>query len=299
MKQWRVLRLLLPQEFQEAVSNFLMEKGATGLEEEGIEGSKEIKLKAYFLKDQRERGVISALHRYLKSLENIYSKKILCQIETALISEQDWGENWKKYFKPVLIGSKFVVFPPWERARLKKGQIPVEITPGMAFGTGTHATTQLCMEALERRLRKGGDSVLDVGTGSGILAIVAAKLGAQEVWGIDTDPVAVEVARENAERNGVKDRVRIRGGSIGRIRKKFDLVLANVDFRGLKRLRKPLVRHLNEKGLLILSGILREEEDIICRLYLESKVLRFIRVDHQGEWISLTFKKELPTGIED
>ncbi len=296
MKRWMVLRLLLPQEFQEAVSNFLVEQGAAGLEEEEIEESKRIKLKAYFLKDGRKQRVIWALHGYLRSLEKIFSKKIPCQMDTTFIPEQDWGENWKKYFKPVPIGSKFVVFPPWERVRLKKRRIPIEINPGMAFGTGTHATTQLCMEALERRLKKYGGSVLDVGTGSGILAIVAGKLGAQEVLGIDIDQVAVEVARENVERNGVKGRVRIRKGSVGRIQKKFDLVLANVDFKGLKRLRTPLLRHLNDKGFLILSGILREEEDKMCRLYLESKAIRLIEVDYKGEWISLTFKKKSSVG---
>jgi ribosomal protein L11 methyltransferase len=294
MKQWMVLHLLLPQEFQEAVSNFLVEQGAAGLKEEGIEESKEIEMEVYFLKDGREQRVIPALRRYLRSLETIFSKKIFYQIETTLLPEQDWGEHWKKFYKPIPIGSRFVVFPSWETVRLKKGQIPVEITPGMAFGTGTHATTQLCIEALEARLKKKGISVLDVGTGSGILAIVAAKLGTQEVLGIDTDPVAIEVARENVERNGLKGRVRIRKGSIGKIQERFDLVLANIDFKGLKRLRKPLPRHLNEKGFLILSGILREEEDNICRLYLETKILRFIRADRQGEWISLTFKKESP-----
>ena len=94
------------------------------------------------------------------------------------------------------------------------------------------------------------------------------------------------------ERNGVKGRVRIRKGGVGRIQKKFDFILANVDFKGLKRLRIPLLRHLSDKGVLILSGILREEEDKICRLYLESNAIRLIEIDHKGEWMSLTFKKE-------
>ena len=202
MRQWVALNLLIPQEFLEPVSNFLMEQGATGLEEEMREDSKEIVLKTYFPRDGREKKAIASLHRYMRSLTTLFSKKVSYQMSTAVIPEQDWGENWKQFFKPVRIGSTLVVFPPWEKARLKKGQIPVEITPGMAFGTGTHGTTQLCIEALEKRVRRRkGTSVLDVGTGSGILAIVAAKLGAQEVWGIDTDPVAVEVGqRERGEK---------------------------------------------------------------------------------------------------
>ena len=238
MRQWVALTLLIPQEFLEPVSNFLMEQGATGLEEEMREDSKEIVLKTYFPRDGREKKAIAGLRRYMRSLITLFSKKVSYRMSTAVIPEQDWGENWKQFFKPVRIGSTLVVFPPWEKARLKKGQIPVEITPGMAFGTGTHGTTQLCIEALEKRVRRRkGTSVLDVGTGSGILAIVAAKLGAQEVWGIDTDPVAVEVARENVEKNGVKEMVRIRKGDVRRIQKTFDFVVANIDFKGLKRLK--------------------------------------------------------------
>jgi len=140
MKQWRVLHLLLPQEFQEAVSNFLMEKGAAGLGRRGMEESKEIKLKAYFLKDGREQRVISALHRYLTSLENIFSKKIPCQMGTASYPNRTGvriGRNILNCSNRI----KICRVSSWERVRLKKGQIPIEITPGMAFGTGTHATT--------------------------------------------------------------------------------------------------------------------------------------------------------------
>jgi len=292
MKQWIVLNLLIPQEFQEAISNFLIEQGAQGLEEIE-ESSKRVRLKAYFLKDGKEKSIFHVLSRYLKFLENIFLQKIPYQMKTTLVPEQDWGENWKRFFKPVPIGSRFVVFPPWEKVRLKRVQIPIEITPGMAFGTGTHATTQLCIQALETRLKKGA-TVLDVGTGSGILAIVAAKLDAQEVWGIDIDKVAVEGARENVEKNGVSEIVRVRRGGLGRIQKRFDIVIANIDFKSLKRLGMPLLRHLNDQGLLIFSGLLREQVDRIRQHYLETKALRFIKVAHQGEWVCLVFIKMNP-----
>ena len=240
--------------------------------------------------------MLRSLGRYLKSLEKIFRQKISCRIETALLQEQDWGENWKKYFHLLQIGSRFVVYPPWERVRFKKGQIPIEITPGMAFGTGTHATTQLCIRALETGLKKGR-SVLDVGTGSGILAVAAAKLGAQEVWAIDIDEVAVEGARETVEKNGVMGKIRIRKGGIGRVEKRFDVIVANIDFKSLKKLRLPLLWHLNERGLLILSGILREQEERIRRRYLETGGLRLLHADHQDEWACLTFKKILSPGL--
>ena len=289
MKQWMALHLLLPQEFQEVISNFLMEQGATGLEETGEDRG--VGLKAYFPRDGKEKRRVDDLHRYLKSLKQIFPGNFYCQVKTSLLREQDWGENWKKYFKPVSVGSRFVVFPPWEKVRLKKNQIPIDITPKMAFGTGTHATTQLCMRAMERRLRGKGLSVLDVGTGSGILAIAAAKLGAQEVWGVDIDEIAIESARENIEKNGVTGIVRIRKGSPGRIQRRFDVVVANIDFKGLNRLRLSLLRHLKDRGFLILSGILIEQEEGISRRFLETKVLRLMRADRQEEWACLTFEK--------
>jgi len=287
MKQWTALHLLLPRVFQEAVSNFLMEQGATGLEEAGE--NRGVSLKAYFPRDGKEKGRVDALHRYLRSLKRIFGENFHCRVKTGLLEEQDWAEGWKRFFKPVSVGSRFVVFPPWEEIRLRKGRIPIEITPKMAFGTGTHATTQLCMKALERRRMGKGHSVLDVGTGSGILAIAAAKLGAQEVWAVDIDEVAVEGARENIEKNSVSGIVRVRKGSAGRIRGRYDVVVANIDLKGLKRLRGTLLRRLKDRGVLILSGILTEKEGEIRSYYLETKVLRLMRAERQEEWTCLTF----------
>ena len=183
---------------------------------------------------EKGQSILRPLRRYLKSLQNLNPQMPHIQFETSTITEQNWAENWKRFFKPVQITSKFVVKPPWSKTQLKKDQISINIVPGMAFGTGTHATTKLCIQALEQRLRKRGLSVLDVGTGSGILSIVAARLGAGEVWGVDIDGVAIENARENVRQNGISDIIRIRKGSIGDIRKRFDVVVANIDFRSLR-----------------------------------------------------------------
>ncbi len=293
-KKWLAIDLVLPREIGEPVSNFLMEQGGTGIEE--TERPEEVELRVYFPRPEEERKVTAGIRRYLKSLERILSRKILYRLETLPVPEEDWGAGWKKYFHPLRIGSRFVIYPPWEKIRLKKGRIPIEINPGMAFGTGTHATTQLCIRALEVRLKKGR-SVLDVGTGSGILAVAAARLGAQEVWAVDTDEVAVEGARETVERNGIAGSVRIRKGGIGRVRKKFDVVVANIDFKSLKRLRAPLFRRLNTGGLLILSGILREQEERIRRRYLETGGLRLLRIDRQEEWVCLTLRRNLRSAL--
>jgi len=291
MKRWWVVELFIPKEFGDAVSNFLIEQGATGIEE--IDGDlKWEMLRTYFPQDGKEKRIFHALHHYLRSLKKIAPETSRSQIKTASIPEQDWGENWKRFFKPVQVTSKFVVRPPWSKIRLKRGQIAIDITPGMAFGTGTHATTILCIQALEEKLRKRGLSVLDVGTGSGILSIIAAKLGAKEVWGIDIDGVAVEIARENVEKNHVSNIVKIRKGSIGVLEKKFDAVVANIDLKSLRRMKRPLLNHLNNQGFLILSGIMEEEKERIRQHFMETGFLKLSKVTQEGEWVCLTFKKK-------
>ena len=291
MKQWLVINLLVPRGLEEGISNFLIEQGATGIDEID-EDLKWERLKAYFLKDGKEKSVLRTLHRYLKSLQMIAPEMPSIQIETVTILEQDWGESWKRFFKPVQVGSRFVVKPPWSKTRLRKGQIPIEITPGMAFGTGTHATTKLCIQALEGRLQRKGLSVLDVGTGSGILSIAAAKLGAGEVWGLDIDGVAVRAARENVKKNSVSDIVKIRKTRIGYIRRKFDMVVANLDHKSLRRMKIPLIRHMKAQGFLILSGILEGEGDLLCQHYLKTGFLPWAKVTQEEGWVCLVLKKK-------
>jgi ribosomal protein L11 methyltransferase len=291
VKHWLAVSLLISKEYGEAVSNFLIEQGATGVEEID-EGSERIRLKTYLLQNGNEKKAFSALHRYLKSLEVMNPEMMGLQVETHIIPDQDWGESWKRFFRPLQVTSRFVVKPPWLSLRLKRGQILIDITPGMAFGTGTHATTRLCVRALEKWLKKRGLSVLDVGTGSGILSIVSARLGAAEVLGLDTDGVAVEMARENVKQNNISNEVKIRKGNLGNVRKKFDIVVANIDLRSLRRMRWPLVRHLKGKGFLILSGILERDEEKLLQYYLETGLVKKVKTAREEEWVCLTFQKK-------
>ena len=291
MKRWLVVELHIPRGFGEAISNFLIEQGSTGIEE--LNGDHEWeRLRTYFPQDGKEKRVLHSLRQYLKSLQKISPEISRLEIKTTIIPEQDWDENWKRFFKPVKVTSKFVVKPPWSKIRLKRGQISIDITPGMAFGTGTHATTILCIQALEKQLKKRGLSVLDVGTGSGILSIIAAKLGAKEVWGIDIDGLAVENARENVEKNDVWDIVKIRKGSIGGLHKKFNVIVANIDLKSLRRMRKPLLHHLKVQGFLILSGILESEKDRLLQHFIETGLLQWEKDTQEGEWVCLTLKKK-------
>ncbi|MEI9475618.1 MAG: 50S ribosomal protein L11 methyltransferase [Deltaproteobacteria bacterium] len=291
LRRWLTVTLLIPADFAEPVSNFLMEQGATGIEEIA-EDSKRTRLKGYFEEKGKEKRILLVLRRYLKSLQTLYPEVFSCHLETETLPERDWGERWKQFFKPVQVTPRIVVKPPWSTVRLGKGQILVEINPGVAFGTGTHATTKLCIQALERHLRKKGLSVLDVGTGSGILSIVAAKLGAGDVRGVDPDGASVENARENVARNQVSNRVRIRRGTLGDIENTFDIVVANIDLRVLRRMRWPLVRHLKADGLLILSGLLEQEKERIRQHYLETGLLGKANAAQMEEWVCLTFRKK-------
>jgi ribosomal protein L11 methyltransferase len=291
LKSWLRISLHVPGVAAEAVSNFLMEQGATGIEE-NKKGQKGDRLKTYFPRDGREVGVLRALRRYLKSLQAIQPELSQVKVEATTIPEQDWGEKWKRFFKPFHVTSRVVVKPPWASFRPKKNEISIVINPGMAFGTGTHATTKLCIHALEKGLKKKGRSVLDVGTGSGILSILAARMGAEEVLGIDTDEVAVEAARENARQNQVSDLIQVRKGSIGNIQRQFDVVVANIDLRSLRRMRRPLLRHLRGKGLLVLSGLLEGEGERLRRHYMQTGFLRWVESTQEGEWICLTFRKK-------
>ena len=171
------------------------------------------------------------------------------------IDEEDWANSWKAYFKPIRIGKTLVVSPPWEEPVLADNDLLITIDPGMAFGTGTHATTQMCMVLLEDYLKKG-DSVADIGTGSGILSIAAQKLGAVKLVAVDNDPLAVKIAGENAIVNSVT--VAVQGNFPDN--QKFDVVVANIIADTLIELRESL-SSIVTTGILIVSGVIDVRED--------------------------------------
>ncbi len=292
MKRWIAVSVTVPEKYADAVSNFLIEQDTKGIEECNGGAGKQL-LKAYLPFEKRE-SILRRLRRYLNSLQAFSPSAIPFLVQVASFQEEDWSRNWKRFFKPVQVSSRFVVKAPWSRVRLKKGQIAIDIHPGMAFGTGTHATTRLCIKALERVPLKAS-TVLDLGTGSGILSIAAARLGAAEVLGTDTDAVAVENARENVLRNGVSEKIMIRKGGIGGIRKGFDVIVANIDHKNLRRMAGPLNRHLKDSGFLILSGILLKQKDDLLRRYREAGSFRLMVQLQEEEWACLILKKIKPS----
>jgi len=184
-------------------------------------------------------------------------------VRTRLVDEEDWAEAWKRHFPVTRIGRRIVIRPSWRRHRPEPGDVVLALDPGMAFGTGLHPTTRLCLESLESIADRGlalGARVLDVGCGSGILSIAALRLGAASTVALDIDPIAIEATIANARRNRLGRRVRARIGSVPSGEPRFDLVLANLIASVLVALASDLVSELRPGGRLIASGIFRDRE---------------------------------------
>lgn len=220
------------------------------------------------------------------------------ELEAAAEVKDDslWKDKWKEYFKPTHISDKIVVKPTWEEYEPVDGEVLIEIDPGMAFGTGTHETTSMCMKALEKYV-KAGATVLDAGCGSGILSIAAAKLGAADVLGVDIDEEAVRVSEENFALNGTDGVCRAVVGDVtkgisdpagGRFQ--ADIVAANLMAELLCMISQGLADHLKKGGTLISSGILNEKEEMVRRAF-ESAGLRVTEVMHDGEWCCIMAEK--------
>jgi ribosomal protein L11 methyltransferase len=209
------------------------------------------------------------------------------------IRRKDWAESWKRHFHPFEIGDALLVKPSWSRLRASKGQAVVVIDPGLSFGTGHHPTTAFCLQQLATRRRPGSrQSFLDIGTGSGILAIAAARLGYTPVKALDFDPEAVRTARANARRNRVLDRIQIRRGDVtkrsGWAGNKHDLICANLTSDLLISQRSRILSRLRAGGFVVLAGILRMEFAQVRRAYEESG-LRFVAGGAKKEWHSGVF----------
>ena len=205
-------------------------------------------------------------------------------MESRTIEPREWEEGWKAFYTLLRVGQRVVVCPSWTEYAAGPGEVVVRLDPGMAFGTGHHPTTRLCLAELERRMRPGA-RVLDVGTGSGILAIAAAGLGASSVVGLDRDATACTVARRNVRANGPARRVRVVRGSIPRAGVSgFDIVLANISAKVLTELASPLARTLAPDGLLIASGVLEEQSASVAEAF-RGAGLRVDEVRAMEDWV--------------
>ena len=261
----------------------------------GVIVEDDVVIKAYCTPDEMEAGFIEELMRFLEELNERHGGYLDFHLDTRPIHTEDWSEGWKAHFKPIKIGHSLVIKPTWEEYVPHEGEIVVEIDPGQAFGTGTHATTRLCLELLEEYITRGDGvtSVLDCGTGTGILGISCAKLGVREVLMLDIDPVAAEVARHNCQLNHVQQYCSVTTTPIWEIQDTFDLVVANLDKGTLLLLAQDLTRVISRGGALVVSGILEGQgEAIIERFESLGLVKESIRKDREDpEWIAISFRQ--------
>ena len=211
-------------------------------------------------------------------------------IDTVNVKDEDWSEVWKQFYKPFRAGKSLVVKPTWEPYAPKPGDRVIEIDPGMAFGSGTHETTGMCLELLEEAVH-GGERVIDVGTGSGILAIGAALLGAKDVLAIDIDPTAVKVARENVAHNHLEQTVTtLEGNLLEKVDAQCEVCVANIIADVICMFAAPLNEHIVPGGLFICSGIIKErEQDVTGALLAAGYTILDIR--RKGEWVAMISRR--------
>jgi ribosomal protein L11 methyltransferase len=247
---------------------------------------KDVLVKGWFSHDDHKN--LDSLNELLKSLRTQAAGIDVGTLgaEVTDVADDDWAESWKRYYKPFRIGSRLIVKPTWEPYQTKNDDLVIEMDPGMAFGTGTHETTNMCMIMLEKYM-KPGMRVMDIGTGSGILAIAAAKLGAKEVLAVDIDHDAVKVANENILRNNVQQTVRaVQGDMLRSEAIDCDLVVANIVAGAVCVLVEPMKRYLQKGGYFICSGIIREREQDVLDSFAESKYV-IVECLTQGEWVAM------------
>ncbi|SEF74432.1 ribosomal protein L11 methyltransferase [Caloramator fervidus] len=251
-------------------------------------GEKAAVIKGYFSDEDNVGNIIKYIEEKIDELKNEGFDLGEGRILVNAVYEEDWANSWKKYYKVTKVGQRLVIKPRWEKYVEKEGDIVIELDPGMAFGTGTHETTILCLELLEKYI-KGGEVVYDIGTGSGILSIAAAKLGAEKVIGVDIDEVAVDAARENVEYNKVKN-VEIRHGNLTDVLDdKADIIVANIIADIIIKMTSSAKKFLKDGGLFIISGIIQDRKmDVLNELGKNN--FEIIEVKEMGEWIGIVAK---------
>ncbi|MFA5524832.1 MAG: 50S ribosomal protein L11 methyltransferase [Tissierellales bacterium] len=255
----------------------------TSLLEQQFEG---VILKAYFPESEDLIDKIELIRQNVEKIPQYNLDKGLGEVTISEVYEKDWAEAWKKYYKPKKIGERIVIKPSWEEYEKDESNIVIELDPGMAFGTGTHETTILCIRQLEKYINSG-QTVFDLGCGSGILSITAAKLGAERVIAVDLDELAIKITKENSKLNHVENIVDVRHGNLlDVVNEESDIIVANIIAEVIVVLTKDVTKFLKKGGILITSGIIHEKVNMVKEaMILEG--LEIIETITLGEWDSV------------
>ncbi|NLA58619.1 MAG: 50S ribosomal protein L11 methyltransferase [Firmicutes bacterium] len=308
---WTKVTVAIGPEAVEAVAEILMAAGAGGIEIvdprvwEQVSGQDHygelypavkpvapdtpVKVIGYLAGDCRRAPVMDAIKERVLGLGELGLNVDPVRVDAELVWESDWAENWKKFYHPRRVGNRIVIKPRWEDYAAQPGDVVVELDPGMAFGTGEHETTRLCLRQLEKWLQPGW-LVYDVGTGSGVLALAAAKLGAGRVEACDLDPVAAAAARENVMYNGLQGKISVEVGTIDILQGQAHLIAANIITDVIIDIVPQVVQRLVDGGLFITSGIILERRNEVVEA-LEAAGLQLVEEDVEAEWVCLVSRK--------
>ena len=311
---WTEITVLTTTEAADLVSQVLMDAGSAGVmiedkndvalnqrpegqwdiidEEIARRIGDDVKVTGYYPVDARLGDAVAAIEAGLRRLPGLGLDFPLGKLEVRrnTIDEEDWAENWKKEYKPFRLGEHMVIKPGWEHVDVQPGDKVIEIDPGMAFGTGTHETTGMCVRLVEKYVKPGMD-VIDVGTGTGILAIAAAHMGAKDVLAIDLEPVAVRVAAENIRINHFENVIRAQQGDLlEAVAETADVVIANIIADVIIMMAAPVRAHIRPGGLFICSGIARERKGEVIDA-LNAANYRDLEILDDGEWTAIAARK--------
>ena len=293
---WLRLAVSVPHEAAEVVANFLVELGSLGV----IESEKDFsqpqtaftEVQGFFPAEVSGPVLCEAVTEHLRELLLLFPTLGQPIPHLTEVSSEAWADQWRGHFPLLEIGHRFLVFPPWETLSTIADRIPLVINPSMAFGTGHHATTQGCLEAIEVLSSTHGppSTALDIGTGSGILAIALAKLGTPTVWATDTDPIALVEAQKNCEANQVADAIHLSDTPVDNVLTSVPLLVANLFSSTLVALASDLERLVSPDGYAILSGIQLDQEADVLAAYRPPRWQLTQRYP-RAEWVTLVYKR--------
>lgn len=252
-------------------------------------GHEDVRVIGYFSSEEDINEKISEIEKRLDYVKSLDLDTGTLEIYKREVKQENWENEWKKYFNVQKVSDSIVIKPSWEEYTAKEGEKIIDIDPGMAFGTGTHETTRMCINAIEKYMNKG-DSLIDIGCGSGILSIAAAHLGAEKVIAVDLDKLAVKVSKENVDLNGFSNTIDVRYGDLTDvIEEKADVIVANIIADIIAKLSENIADFMKDGGYFISSGIINDKKDFVIGKLKENN-FDIIEEKNDGEWNCIVSK---------